>query len=74
MKSVSICNGGNIDIDIISTVIGFKSKITAYVDGKAYNAKSIMNVSVLKSATSIRFDIEGEDENAAENVIKLIFE
>ena len=52
---------------------GFKSEITALIEKKEVNAKSIMKASAIESASEIRFIINGEDEAEAANAISTYF-
>ena len=56
--------------NIISSLCHFESRVTAIVDGKEYNAKSIMSSSRLMEADEMDIVIEGEDENQVENALR----
>ena len=54
----------------VSSLCRFESRVTAIVDGKEYNAKSIMSSSRLMEADEMDIVIEGEDENQVETALR----
>lgn len=54
----------------------FKSNISISKDGMEINAKSIMGIMMIaaEQGSNITLTLEGEDENAAHNAIKNIFQ
>ncbi len=59
---------------IVSVVCGFESEITAVVNGRKFNAKSIMNTPMIDHAENIDFTIIGVDEEKAEMAIKKLYD
>jgi len=52
----------------------FRSNITAVVEGKEGNAKSIMKAPTIETAEEIDFVIDGEDEVEASDAVRAYFE
>ena len=74
MKKIRLSKGTEHDIvDIVALFCRYKSDVTAIVDGKEYNAKSIMSASVLKDARKIDITIDGDDEDQVEEEINRKF-
>lgn len=60
--------------NITATICHFESQISAIVDGRTFNAKSIMNIPIIEKAGDIDFIIIGKDEEAAEIAIKKLYD
>ena len=74
MKKIRLSKGTEHDIvDIVALFCRYKSDVTAIVDGKEYNAKSIMSASVLKDSREVDITIAGVDEDQVEEEIKKYF-
>ncbi len=51
----------------------FESAVTAVIDGKEYNVKSIMSSVIINSADSLDLVINGPDENQAADTLNNLF-
>lgn len=58
---------------IISVACGFESRVIIVVNGQKFNAKSIMNASVVDNAENIDFMIMGADEENVKIAIKKFY-
>jgi len=58
---------------IAAAVCGYESEVFAVINGKKYNAKSIMNMPVMEQAEIIDFLISGEDEEIVERAIMKLY-
>lgn len=56
----------------IALACGFKSEVSAVIDGEEINAKSIMKAPVIENAVEISFIINGEDEKKQRMRFQLI--
>ena len=61
------------DNSLIMTVSKFESAVTAVIDGKEYNVKSIMSSVIINSADSLDLVINGPDENQAADALNNLF-
>ena len=61
------------DNSLIMAVSKFESAVTAVIDGKEYNAKSIMSSVIIKSAVSLDLVINGPDESQAADALNNLF-
>lgn len=59
--------------NIIPSLCHFESRVTAIIDEKEYNAKSIMSSSKMMEANEMDIVIEGEDENQVEKALRSLF-
>ena len=57
------------DNSLITVVSKFESAVTAIIDGKEYNAKSIMSSVVINNAEIIELVVDGTDEKQAIDAI-----
>lgn len=60
--------------NFIALACGFKSEVSAVIDGEEINAKSIMKAPAIEKAVEIDFIIKGEDAKEAADAIALYFE
>ena len=60
----------------VSCASAFSSSVRAGRDGRLVDGKSIMSIMMLAAAqgTTLRLEIEGEDENAALDALKTLIE
>lgn len=61
------------DNSLIMAVSMFESAVTAVIDGKEYNAKSIMCSVIINSADSLDLAINGPDEKQAADALNSLF-
>ncbi|MCR4866640.1 MAG: HPr family phosphocarrier protein [Lachnospiraceae bacterium] len=61
------------DNSLITVVSKFESAVTAIVDGKEYNAKSIMSSVAINDADNLELVISGPDEKQAAETINNLF-
>lgn len=61
------------DNSLIMAVSKFESAVTAVIDGKEYNVKSIMSSVIINSADSFDLVINGPDENQAADALNNLF-
>ena len=61
------------DNSLIMAASKFESAVTAIIDGKEYNAKSIMSSVIINSADSLDLVINGLDENQAADALNNLF-
>jgi len=61
------------DNSLITVVSKFESAVTAIVDGKEYNAKSIMSSVAINAADNLELVISGPDEKQAAETINNLF-
>ena len=61
------------DNSLIMAVSKFESAVTAVIDGKEYNVKSIMSSVIINSADSLDLVINGSDENQAADALNNLF-
>jgi len=61
------------DNSLIMAVSKFESAVTAVIDGKEYNVKSIMSSVIINSADSLDLVINGPDENKAADALNNLF-
>ncbi len=59
------------DNSLIMAVSKFESAVTAVIDGKEYNVKSIMSSVAINAADNLELVISGPDEKQAAETIKL---
>ena len=61
------------DNSLIMAASKFESAVTAIIDGKEYNAKSIMSSVVINAADNLELVISGPDEKQAAETINNLF-
>ena len=61
------------DNSLIMAASKFESAVTAIIDGKEYNAKSIMSSVAINAADNLELVISGPDEKQAAETINNLF-